>query len=644
MPRHPFRAASAALAVVLALATGGAGSALADDAPPPVRPGSLVTSFGSGGVLRPPSGAGKPNADAALATDAAGRPLLLTSDEDGGSRLVRLLEDGSEDPGFGSAGSAALPAGTWEDVAVEPQGRIVLSGTSAGDLAVARLDPDGTPDPSFGSAGVARLHISLPGNFDSVKESLSRIAPLPDGGIVAGGSLDGCYPENCFVKAEVATRFTAAGTPDPSFAAGGAYVADFGARNKKSVGNEQAFSAIAAQPDGKVLLGGSDGWSLTVLRLTPTGAPDPSFGRSGYFATEYETEGEEGYYETGTARALLIEGSGRIVAVGDRFLYGLRTDGRLDPGFGHDGHASVAPAALAAESAETTDALIDAAGQIVVVGAGTASSTVDRYLPDGRADARFFDGGLASLGLADGRAPDGPFGEFIPPEASESVVQLPDGDLLAAGYAYADSKEPRREATVIRRNDLAGSLARCDGKPVVFQGTPGPDHIGYVRGPIATFGGNDVIHGGLGPACTGLGNDFVRDRSGGPISLGTGDDRALVGDARVLAGPGDDILRIAPGFTAPIEASGGAGDDLLVGGDYRDKLFGGAGDDRLYGKGGRDVLRGGAGNDLLAGGGADDVLDGGPGHDRLLPGPGGPPTTTYATKSRGFRLRIVARR
>jgi hypothetical protein len=37
------------------------------------------------------------------------------------------------------------------------------------------------------------------------------------------------------------------------------------------------------------------------------------------------------------------------------------------------------------------------------------------------------------------------------------------------------------------------------------------------------------------------------------------------------------------------------------------------------------------------------VLRGGPGRNTLLPGSGSPPSTTYATKSRGFSLQIVVR-
>jgi Ca2+-binding RTX toxin-like protein len=47
-----------------------------------------------------------------------------------------------------------------------------------------------------------------------------------------------------------------------------------------------------------------------------------------------------------------------------------------------------------------------------------------------------------------------------------------------------------------------------------------------------------------------------------------------------------------------LTADGGAGDDVLIGGDGADVLSGGAGDDVLIGGLGIDVLNGGDGDDV----------------------------------------------
>ncbi len=79
-------------------------------------------------------------------------------------------------------------------------------------------------------------------------------------------------------------------------------------------------------------------------------------------------------------------------------------------------------------------------------------------------------------------------------------------------------------------------------------------------------------------------------------------------------GVGDDLLdggSAAAGQTA----TGGAGNDLLIGSLFADRLDGGLGGDVLIGKGGDDVLLGGNGPDRLDGGAGNDTLDGGLGRD-----------------------------
>jgi len=78
--------------------------------------------------------------------------------------LLRLDGAGAPDGGFGTGGKVVvqISATNWDEataVAVQPDGRIVAGGwvyagnSSAGDFAVLRLLEDGTPDGSFGTAG-----------------------------------------------------------------------------------------------------------------------------------------------------------------------------------------------------------------------------------------------------------------------------------------------------------------------------------------------------------------------------------------------------------------------------------------------------------------------------------------------------------
>lgn len=92
---------------------------------------------------------------------------------------------------------------------------------------------------------------------------------------------------------------------------------------------------------------------------------------------------------------------------------------------------------------------------------------------------------------------------------------------------------------------------------------------------------------------------------------------ALV-DRFVVFGLGGNDWISAVGFNKPVELDGGAGHDVILGGNAADILRGGAGNDFLYGFDGHDILLGEAGSDYLFGGNGNDTLDGGTGSDYLF--------------------------
>lgn len=90
-----------------------------------------------------------------------------------------------------------------------------------------------------------------------------------------------------------------------------------------------------------------------------------------------------------------------------------------------------------------------------------------------------------------------------------------------------------------------------------------------------------------------------------------------------IGGASDDFFEPTTAQASHVIAAfGGAGDDILTGGDAADHLVGGVGADTLDGAGGADILDGGDGADTLIGGDGDDTLDGGAGNDTLQGGSG----------------------
>lgn len=99
---------------------------------------------------------------------------------------------------------------------------------------------------------------------------------------------------------------------------------------------------------------------------------------------------------------------------------------------------------------------------------------------------------------------------------------------------------------------------------------------------------------------------------------------ANVVQIQVFGQAGNDTITLneANGALPKANLFGGAGNDVLTGGNGADMLFGQAGNDTLLGKGSADFLFGGTENDTLTGGDADDQVFGEAGDDRMIWNPG----------------------
>jgi uncharacterized delta-60 repeat protein len=198
----------------------------------------------------------------------------------------------------------------------------------------------GAVDARFGSCGQATVLIprAVAGRQFSYGAG-SSLAVQPDGKVIAAGPA---------ARGMGATRFNADGSIDTTFGDGG--VAFIAADVPRS--DETQVTAVALQPDGKVLAAGwlrtqgpgdDPGLSLVerfvIARFTAAGQPDPSFGGDGIVI-----EAPAGSSSASIHGIAPLPGGGLVVAgqVDDRFAVGrYRDDGTLDPGFGEAGVARV---------------------------------------------------------------------------------------------------------------------------------------------------------------------------------------------------------------------------------------------------------------------------------------------------------------
>lgn len=191
---------------------------------------------------------------------------------------VRYTTGGALDSTFGTGGKAWVDFGaeaglTWTpetryvDLALAPDGRVVLAGESSGDrLGVARLTTAGALDPTFAGNG---LLLTVPTGWTSVAPNDDyNVAVQGDGRVVvtANSSESG-------VGFETAVgRFNTDGTADNTFDGDGWKTFRFDPDGASDVND------VILQPDGKIVVVGSvwiDGRSLLALtRLNPDGTFD----------------------------------------------------------------------------------------------------------------------------------------------------------------------------------------------------------------------------------------------------------------------------------------------------------------------------------------------------------------------------------
>jgi uncharacterized delta-60 repeat protein len=336
--------------------------------------------------------------------------------------LARYKEDGSADKSFGKGGrlTTAISTDSWGTaVALQPDGKIVAAGTAGEDFALARYNPDGSLDSSFGVEGKVTT------DFFGGSDSVAAILILPDGRILAGGTASTREVPAAFALA----RYDDQGGLDLAFGNSGKTTIEFFEQGDYA-------EALALQPDGKIIVGGSVALNGTgvygVARLNSDGSLDLSFGSGGRVTTDFFGNGN--VFET-----LVLQPDGKIIAAGqadsydsingllERFgLVRYNADGSLDSGFGDGGKVVTAfsgMADFALALALQPDGKILAAGESIIPGTLNFSFAVAGYNPDGSLDEHFGTGGKLTDSF------------FTKQSFIIGVVFQPDGKAVAVGHS-----------------------------------------------------------------------------------------------------------------------------------------------------------------------------------------------------------------
>ncbi|WP_341892312.1 Calx-beta domain-containing protein [Variovorax sp. YR752] len=320
---------------------------------------------------------------------------------------------GGLDTSFGGGKVANRSYGRILSMGLQPDGRIVVL-TDFNKLL--RYQVDGTLDTSFGSNGV--VSATLGGN---ALDLLRAVALQADGGILVAGltraASGSTTAEDMGVK-----RYLANGTVDTSFGSAGFVRVDI-------AGRADDATAIAVQPDGKIVLGGMalvtvvGASDLALARLDANGALDAGFGAGGKLTVNIG-----GNFDSASAMAL--QGDGAIVLVGRAATSPSATP---DTGVLRVSASGVVELALrlplTADWDEATGVAVQPDGRMVLTlearadAAGLYQHALARLKPDGTLDETFGTLGVALAAFSVGG------------DHARVPVLLSDGRILTAGFA-----------------------------------------------------------------------------------------------------------------------------------------------------------------------------------------------------------------
>jgi uncharacterized delta-60 repeat protein len=217
---------------------------------------------------------------------------------------IRVTAAGAPDPSFDDDGIKPIdPPGSGEEAyAVEPldDGSAILGGYAGGGAFLTRVGPTGAIDSEFGTAGFAVHDL---GTNSSPSGDVLDLERLPDGSLIAAGDAVSSGVNDVQL---VAAKFRSDGSLDPSFGEGGVF-------RFNPTPNDDLALAVAIDEGGRVVLAGytetGGGVDTVILRLTPDGRLDPSFGSGGVTIASLAAGGDD-------AEGLALQPDGKAVVVG----------------------------------------------------------------------------------------------------------------------------------------------------------------------------------------------------------------------------------------------------------------------------------------------------------------------------------------
>jgi uncharacterized delta-60 repeat protein len=476
------------------------------------------------------------------------------------------------------------------------------------------LAAPGDVDPSFGTGGVVETPQGLIQGH--LREFPLGMAIGPRDEIFVLGAIPQACPGQCPLDLEV-TRYSRDGSRDTSFGSGGRSVLTV-----RPGQDLRVAASIAVGGDGKVVVATTNGSDMTLLRLTPGGALDPTFGGTGVVPSHFAGRDQAAGVAVQRDGAIVVAGMRETLLEGTQPLLARYTSaGTLDDGFGEGGIRILGfapddfPAGLA----------LPGQGRVAVGLSdccyATGRALVARFTAAGALDRGFARQGWRSVGrlapvrvaavmparkgrlLVIGGSPNGVFAaRFLSDGRS-------DMRFGKRGLVWLKTPPPRRKVSSSAVDGAGRLLFASTGRS--------PHEFGLTR--LRTDGRQDLTFaGGLAGGIPGITRtqSLALQSSGRIVVLGEG------GACERVCPPSRMVIARYLGGSSGARCDGRRANvvgtrrpERLEGTEHRDVIQALGGDDRVFGFGGNDLICGGPGNDHLFGGPGQDRLSGGPGKD-----------------------------
>jgi uncharacterized delta-60 repeat protein len=236
-------------------------------------------------------------------------------------------------------------------------------------------------------------------------------------------------------------RFNMDGTPDATFGSLGGVITDFGE-------GRDIIKDMALLPNGKIVAAGEAGGDFGVARYNSDGTLDTTFGSGGKVLTDFFGSSDLG-------RALVVQDDAKILVAGlvaslaNQSSFGLvryNSDGSLDESFGDNGRVVTEMGSIAFAYGIG----IQSSGKIVVGGTSHGANSnfaLARYKRNGKLDPSFGTDGKVFTDF------DGDYDD------ANSMKILPDDKIVLAGCTVSDG----RYGFALARYNANGSLDETFG-------------------------------------------------------------------------------------------------------------------------------------------------------------------------------------